>query len=110
LPLASGFCIFHDNHYLQDKTNYEEHKGKVMERLKHKVDRAISNNEPLLCIGYQLPGFSLSDLIYNWEFTKPVYFSGSQFLGKQISLELNSKKQTFIRLNSKKQISLELIS
>jgi len=53
-----------------------------MERLKHKVDRAISNNEPLLCIGYQLPDFSLSDLIYNWEFTKPVYFSGSQFLGK----------------------------
>jgi hypothetical protein len=58
-PLASGFCIFHDKDYLQDKTNYDEHKRKVLDRLKHKVNHAISNNEPLLCIGFQLPDFSL---------------------------------------------------
>jgi hypothetical protein len=83
-PLASGFCIFHDKDYLlQDKTNYEEHKRKVLERLKHKVNYAISNNEPLLCIRFQLPDFSISDLgISSKEFTKPVYFSGSQFYGK----------------------------
>jgi uncharacterized protein YjbI with pentapeptide repeats len=78
-PLASGFCIFHDKDYLQYKTNYEEHKRKVLDRLKHKVNDAISNNEPLLCIGFQLPDFSLSNLSNSKEFTKPVYFNCSRF-------------------------------
>jgi hypothetical protein len=60
-PLASGFCIFHDKDYLQDKTNNEEHKRVVLDRLKRKVKHAISNNEPLLCLGFQLPDFNLSD-------------------------------------------------
>jgi hypothetical protein len=79
--LASGFCIFHDKDYLQDKNNYEEHKRKVLDRLKHKVNHAISNNQTLRCIGFQLHDFSLSDLSINKEFTKYVYFSGSQFFG-----------------------------
>ena len=54
-----------------------------IDRLRHKVNYAISNNEPLFCIGFQLPDFSLLDLnIISKEFTKPVYFSGSQFFGK----------------------------
>jgi len=61
-PLASGLYIFHDKDYLQDKTNYEKHKRKVLDSLKHKVNHAISNNEPLFCIGFQLPDFSLSAL------------------------------------------------
>jgi hypothetical protein len=77
-PSSSGFCIFHDKDYLQDKTNNEEHKRKVLERLKNKVNRAISNNEQLLCIGFHLPDFRLKLT----KFTKPVYFSGSQFFGK----------------------------
>ncbi|HZC49856.1 MAG TPA: pentapeptide repeat-containing protein [Nitrososphaeraceae archaeon] len=82
-PLASGFCIFHDKDYLlQDKTNYEENKRKVLDRLKHKVNYAISNNEPLLCIGFHLPDFSLSDLSSSREFTKPVYSSGSYLFGE----------------------------
>jgi hypothetical protein len=82
-PLASGFCIFHDKDYLRDKTNYEEHKTKVLDRLKDKVNRAISNNETLLCIGFQLPEFSLSDLsIISKKFTEPVYFSAATFQGK----------------------------
>jgi hypothetical protein len=85
--LVSGRCIFHDKDYLQDKTNYEEHKRKVLERLKQKVNHAISKNEPLLCkpllcVGFQLPEFSLSDLSISNEFTKPVYFNGSQLFGK----------------------------
>jgi hypothetical protein len=73
-PLASGFCIFHDKDYLQDKTNYEEHERKVLDRLKNKVNHAIYNNEPLFCIGFQLPDFSLSDLRnISKEFTKSVY-------------------------------------
>ena len=83
--LASGFCIFHDKDYLQDKANYEEHKRKVLDTLTHKVNNTISNNKPerLFCIGFRLPEFSLSDLsIISKEFTKPVYFSGSHFFGK----------------------------
>jgi hypothetical protein len=81
-PLASGFCIFHDKDYLlQDKTNHEQHKRNVLDRLKHKVNHAISNNEPLLCIGFHLADFSLSDLSISKKFTKPVYISGSQFFG-----------------------------
>jgi hypothetical protein len=84
LPLASGLCIFHDKDYLlQDKTNNEEHKRKVLDRLKHKVNHAISFNEPLLCIGFHLPEFSLSDLgIISKEFTISVYFSGANFQGQ----------------------------
>jgi len=80
-PLVSDFCIFHDKDYLQDKTNYEEHKRNVLNRLKRKVNHAISNSEPLLCIGFQLPDFSLSDLSTSKEFTKPVYFSRAEFHG-----------------------------
>ncbi len=81
-PLASGFCIFHDKDYLQDKTNNEEHKRKVLDRLKQKIDQAIFYDEPLLCIGFRLPDFSLSDLSISKEFTKPVYFGESRFFGK----------------------------
>ena len=61
--------------------DYEVHKLQVLARLKHKVNHAISNNQPLFCIGFQLADFSLSDLNINKRFTKPVYFSGSQFFG-----------------------------
>jgi hypothetical protein len=93
LPLVSRHCIFHDKDYLQDKTNNEEHKRTVLNRLKRKVNYAISDNEPLLCIGFQLPGFSLSDLSISKQFTKPIYFFGSDSLGMQTSLELNSKEE-----------------
>ena len=49
--------------------------------MKHKVNHAISNNQPLFCIGFQLADFSLSDLNISKRFTEPVYFSGSQFFG-----------------------------
>jgi hypothetical protein len=80
-PLASGFCIFHDKDYLHDKINNEEHKRKLVDRLKYKLNRAGSN-KPILCIGFKLPDFSLSALSVTKEFIKPVYFSGSQFFGK----------------------------
>jgi hypothetical protein len=82
-PLASGLCIFHDKGYLlQCKINNEEHKRKVLDRLKDKVNDAISNKKPLFCIGFHLPDFSLSDLSISKEFTKSVYFSGSQFISR----------------------------
>jgi uncharacterized protein YjbI with pentapeptide repeats len=54
----------------------------VLDRLKQKVKHAISNNIPLLCIGFQLHDFSLSDLSISKEYTRPVYFNSSQFFGK----------------------------
>jgi hypothetical protein len=62
--------------------DYEVHKLKVLARLKHKVNHAMSNDKPLLCIGFQLPDFRLSDLSIYKKFTKPVYFSSSKFLGE----------------------------
>jgi hypothetical protein len=86
LDLASGLCMFHDKDYLQDKTNNEEHKRKVLDRLKHKVNHAISNNEPLLCIGFQLPEFRLSDSqffgkaeFFEAKFHGEAHFGGATF-------------------------------
>ena len=99
-PLASGFCIFHDKDYLQDKTNNEQRKRKVLDRLKHKANHAISNNEPLLCMDFLLPEFRFSDLNNRNEFTKPVYFSGSQFFGKaDFSRAIFQEGASFLKAN-----------
>jgi hypothetical protein len=96
-PLASGFCIFHDKDYLRRKTKYEEHKMKVLDKFKHKVNYALFNNEPLYCIGFYLPDFSLSDLSIYKDFTKPVYFSDSQFFGKADFSKANFQDAAFSR-------------
>jgi uncharacterized protein YjbI with pentapeptide repeats len=80
MPLVSGRCIFHDKDYLQGKANNDKHKSTILNILKREVNHAIYDNEPLFCIGFQLPDFSLSDLRISKEMTKPVYFPGSQFL------------------------------
>ncbi|MDQ4057421.1 MAG: hypothetical protein M3156_08420, partial [Thermoproteota archaeon] len=86
----TSFLYLHSNNYcLRDKTKHEERQRKIVERLKPKVSGSI----PLLCIGFQLHNFSLSDLSIRKEFTKPVYFNGSQFFGKQTSIILISKKK-----------------
>ena len=77
-PLESGLCIFHDENYLQDKTKYDERKRTVLERLEYNVNQCISDGRTILCIGFYLPDFSLSDK----KFAKPVYFKSSQFLGQ----------------------------
>jgi hypothetical protein len=59
MPLVSGRCIFHDKDYLQDKTSKEKRKEEVLNRLKRKVNHAISDNESLLCIGFQLLDFQI---------------------------------------------------
>ena len=91
LILASGFCIFHDKDSLQDKTMYEDRKKKQLDILTDKITQSISGGKPLLCIGFYLPDFNLSDLNIELEFTKPVYFVSSHFLG-----EVNFSKANFI--------------
>lgn len=73
--LASGFCIFHDENYLQNKDNPEEHKQKVSKALMDKVNDSITNNKALFCIGYNLP----PDIRIHGTFSKPVYFSHAKF-------------------------------
>jgi hypothetical protein len=47
--LDSGFCIFRDENYLQDKNNdHKEYEQKVRDRLEVKVRNSIDQNEPLL--------------------------------------------------------------
>jgi hypothetical protein len=51
LDSGSGFCIFHDENYLQDKNNdHKEHEQKVRDRLEPKVrnSSSVDQNEPLL--------------------------------------------------------------
>ena len=109
-PLASRFCTFHNNNYcVRDKGAHDIRKSFVLYLLKQKVNHAISHNESLRCIGFQLHDF-LSDLSINKKFTKPVYFNGSQFLRKQTSIVLISRNYHSIMQISKHEPSLELIS
>jgi Pentapeptide repeats (9 copies) len=80
-----GFCIFHDEKYLQDKDNFEEHKQEVTKRLMDKVTNSTTHNEALFCIGYYLPFIEIEA-----NFTKPVYFfnaivQGANFRGAKFS-------------------------
>jgi hypothetical protein len=71
--LDNGFCIFHDEEYLQDKDSFEEHKEKVSNRLIAKVNDSITNNKALFCIGYYLPDITFKTNFAN--FAQPIYFS-----------------------------------
>ena len=123
VQIKNGLCIFHDKYYLdkdylQNKENeyviadYEVHKLQVLARLKHKVNHAISNNQPLFCIGFQLADLSLSDLSISKRFTNLYISLAHSSLGMQISRKLFSKKERFsLTLVSKEEhSSLELIS
>jgi hypothetical protein len=46
--LSSGLCIFHDEHYLQDSDNRDQHEAKVRQKLMDRVRHSISQKEPLL--------------------------------------------------------------
>ena len=76
--------------------DYEVHKLQVLARLKHKVNHAISNNQPLFCIGFQLVDFSLSDLNISKRFTKLYISLAHSSLGMQTSRKLFSKKERFL--------------
>ena len=79
--VTQGFCIFHDEKYLQDKDNFEEHKQEVTKRLMDKVTNSIDHNEALFCIGYYLPVIEIQAK----NFTKPVYFRNATLQGANFS-------------------------
>jgi len=62
----SKLCIFHDPEYADQE--------KIIEQLSEKTKKASKNNEPLFCIGYNIP-----KIIVRESFSKPVYFTKSKF-------------------------------
>jgi uncharacterized protein YjbI with pentapeptide repeats len=75
-------CIFHDENYLQDKANQDQHKKLVREEFYNKVKDSIIKNKAFVCIGYHLP--DVTDVTIVKDFPKPVYFQNAKFYGKAI--------------------------
>ena len=67
------YCIFHNKDYLNDRT-HPENKKTVLEKIDDAVNKSISENESLFCIGYYLPEVRL-----NKKFKQFVYFSDATF-------------------------------
>jgi uncharacterized protein YjbI with pentapeptide repeats len=73
----TSFCSFHDEEYLRNhKNDIELIRKKIMEKIHH----SISNNRPLVCIGYHIPDIRVE----NCQFTRPVYFSDAVFHGNLV--------------------------
>jgi hypothetical protein len=67
--VKDGYCIFHHPEY------WKEHKEEVRKKFMEKVEDAINNKKPLICIGYNLPEVDLSQKT----FEAPVYFTKAFF-------------------------------
>jgi uncharacterized protein YjbI with pentapeptide repeats len=74
--LKSGWCIFHDNEYLNDPDKRQSNEQNIIRKLSDKIENSISDNKPLTCIKYRLPSF-----IFYKNFTIPVNFSEAIFMG-----------------------------
>jgi hypothetical protein len=62
------YCIFHSKVYHNDRTN-PENKKMVLEKLDDAVNKSISENESLFCIGYFLPEVRLNKKFKRCVFT-----------------------------------------
>ncbi len=70
------YCIFHD------RDHYAEYKQEAIKRFEEKLRESISQNKPLECVGYFLPGINFSELLKGKKFSQEVYFSNATFYGK----------------------------
>jgi hypothetical protein len=89
--LGSGRCIFHDENYLQDKSNRKENEQKVRDRLMTKVHNSIDKKEALLCIGYHLP----HNIAIKGDFIKPVSFSQATMQCNEFSVGVDFSAAEF---------------
>jgi len=62
-------CMFHDG------SSYKSRPDDVRNEFYKMVDDAIQNNQPLYCIGFNLPDITVNGI----KFVKPVYFSNAKF-------------------------------
>ena len=74
--------------------DYEVHKLHVLARLKHKVNHAISNNQPLFCIGFQLADLTLSNLNISKRFTNLCISLAHSSLGMHIAQQQQQQLQS----------------
>jgi hypothetical protein len=69
-------CMFHDG------SSYESRPDDVRNEFYKMVEDAIQNDQPLYCIGFNLPDITVNGK----KFTKPVYFSNATFQQQAIFL------------------------
>ena len=81
------FCIFHDEHYLKNRT---ENNIDIINRIDQKIHDSSSNKMPLLFVGYYFPSVAL-----RYEFTEPVYSSNSKFQNTDFSRAVFSNLVSF---------------
>jgi hypothetical protein len=62
-----------------------EYEGKATKRFEEKVSESLSENKPLICIGYYLPAiefakyFPTTTFTEKGSFSQPVYFNKATF-------------------------------
>jgi uncharacterized protein YjbI with pentapeptide repeats len=66
---SKPYCMFHDG------SSYKSRPDDVRNEFYKMVEDAIQNNQPLYCIGFNLPDITVEGK----KFTKPVYFSYARF-------------------------------
>src|SRR5829696_2152424 len=72
--IANGkFCIFHD------KEHYTEYAQEATERFEQILSESVSDNKPLECFGYYLPGIDFAKLLKGRHFAQPVCFNEATF-------------------------------
>jgi len=95
--VEGGLCIFHH------KTYWTEHEDEVRKKFMEKVEDAVNNKKPLLCIGYNLPEVDLSEK----KFEVPVYFQYAVFYEKVnfCKAEFNEVDFSFAEFNGEANFS-----
>jgi len=91
---GKDLCLFHDESFLDEPP---ENKDKVIEKLYAQMDKSISKNEPLHCIGYYLPDIQLDK-----KFTQLAYFNHCKFQNADFSNAEFSDKADFSSAEFKK--------
>lgn len=71
--LESGFCIFHDSKY------HEQCPDKIKTSFEKKMNDAIQNKTPLMCVGYHLFDVNCENRIFDFD----VFFEDTKFHGSQ---------------------------
>lgn len=73
LPLQSGYCIFHDEKFLDDPSNGDIVKQEFMKR----ITEGLENKRELLFIGFIPPDLELHDIVVE----NNIYFMYARFRG-----------------------------
>ncbi len=102
----TGFCIFHDEKYLQDEAEGELRRKEVVSTLMQKVkqftsDTTRDNRKRLVCNRYNLPGITIKEHFTNQVFFWDCHFHGTaNFSGSFFESNANFCGSTFYQQTS----------